>query len=117
VKVDLEGIILEKNHILRYVVASLVFLSLTVSLTGQRRLNQPFGQGEQSQKINLQVELKKSGSMFLDSILNENAERIVALWSESGVAVGIDGPVLSTSEIKKEFQAKSGSFCLFFVSD
>ena len=97
-------------------VLGLISISLAVTVA-HGWTNQPLFQDEQSRTRNLKARLGKSGSALIDSILNENAEGIAALWSESGVAIGIDGPVLSTSEIKTEFQTKSKSFCLFFNTD
>jgi hypothetical protein len=98
-------------------VVFLITVSLAVGVVAQGWPNQPLYGEQESRTQNLEAGLKKGGSALIDSILNENAEGIVALWSASGVAVGIDGPVLSTSEIKMEFQTRSKSFCIFFNTD
>ncbi len=105
------------DRVLQGAVVGFISVSLAVAVAAQGWPTHPLFQGQQSRTRNLEARLKKSGSVLIDSILNENLDGIAALWSESGVAVGIDGPVLSTSEIKAEFQTKSKSFCLFFNTD
>ena len=105
---------MKKDRVLNAAVVGLMFLSIGVADAAQSWPSEPLLQDQDSRTQSVEARLKKSGSVLIDSTINENTEGIVSLWSESGVAVGIDGPVLSTSEIKMEFQTKSRSFCLFF---
>jgi hypothetical protein len=79
------------SHIFSIPVVCLISVPLPVAVVAQGWPNQPLFQDQQSRTRNLEAGLKKSESVLIDSILNEYAEGIVPLWSESGVAVGIDG--------------------------
>lgn len=97
--------------------SGLTYALVAVIVTMSGVPNQLFCQEQQSREETLVDGLKESGNTLLNSTLNDNAEGIVALWSESGVAIGIDGPIVSKLEIRREFQTKSRNFCLFFSTD
>jgi hypothetical protein len=63
---------------------------------------------------NLESEFERVSNDFLSAIVTGRQDFILSLWSKKGVVQGIDGPLVSSREVRSDFAKKAGLFCLIF---
>src|SRR5690349_10436474 len=67
-----------------------------------------------SSGTNLESQFEKASNVFLDAIIAGQPDVILGLWPKDGVTQGIDGPDVTSREVRRDFDRKVGMFCLMF---
>jgi hypothetical protein len=64
----------------------------------------------------LQKELSRITFRAIEAIKSGQPERLMPLFSSTGVEVGVDGPKMSLGSIRNEMSGRTGIYCLIFDS-
>ncbi len=94
---------------------------LTVSLFGLSSISQSqttrvSGCRAEIKREQLERELSQAADKAIASIKAGRPAQLLLLFSDSGVEIGIDGPVLSLNVVRQEMSRRTGIYCLIFNS-
>jgi len=66
------------------------------------------------QREHLKDELDRAASTALAAIKQGRPKDLLGLFSNDGVALGVDGPLVHVAAIRKEVAARTGIYCIIF---
>jgi hypothetical protein len=64
----------------------------------------------------LDQELDGAASALISAIKSENPKNLMALLAANGVYLGVDGPLVPLTSIRKQMATRSGVYCVIFDS-
>lgn len=64
----------------------------------------------------LQQELERSASAAVEAIRSGKPEKLMPLLAARGVFLGVDGPLVPLSAIRKEISTRTGIYCVIYDS-
>ena len=94
----------------------IAFSLLTFGSTHLRAQSKHKGCPAGIQRDVLKTELDRASSAAVDAIRSGKPEKLLPLLAEKGVFLGVDGPLVSLTAIRKEMTNKTGIYCVIFDS-
>jgi hypothetical protein len=81
---------------------------------GRKSLEQDAGKVRSDSEEKLGQQLAETGEKIILALRGEKPSDILGLWSSTGVTVGVDGPTVSKSQARTEFESKKNLYCFLF---
>lgn len=111
-----------KNLFLACMIVAIVF-SIPVILVacnylgGQNSEMQPLRDPAEQSNGQLELALKNTTERLLTILERGEPREVISLISSKGVVFGLEPPPVASTEIRKQFAAKTGVYCLLFDTE